>query len=125
MTNQTPAPGVVEFAVGGDVGTSGVWLGHVTASPGSGISPVHHHRESEALVYVLVGTMTFIYGEGLKNRVDLTAGDFLFIPPWTLHAEANFGEVPAELVMARSTPRPIAEWHPEVQVAESVVGALR
>jgi len=105
MTNKAPAPGVVEFAVGGDVGTSGVWLGHVTASPGVGMSPVHHHRESEALVYVLAGTMTFIYGEGMKDRIDLTAGDFLFIPPGLPHQPINLSaDEPAMAVVARNDP---------------------
>jgi len=121
MSNSAPAPGLTEFAAGKGAGTQGVWLARVTASPGSGVSPVHHHRESEALVYVLSGTLTFVFGRELRERIDLRAGDFLFIPPRTLHAEANLGLVPAEVVMARSTPEPITEWHRELRVPTEVL----
>jgi len=129
MSNSAPAPGLMEFAAGKDAGTQGLWLARITAAPGSGVSPVHHHRESEALVYVLSGTLTFVFGPELRERVDVDAGDFLFIPPRTLHAEANLGLVPAEVVMARSTPEPLTENHRELRVPAEllypVAGAQR
>ena len=123
--NSAPVPGLVEFAMGADAGTQGVWLARITAAPGSGISPVHHHRESEALVHVLSGTLTFFQGPELRERIDLEAGDFLFIPPWTIHAEANLGDRPAEIVMARSTAKPISEIQPELRVPDPVLEAGR
>jgi len=74
-------------------------------------------------MHVLSGTLSIIHGPGLRDRIDLGPGDFLFIPPFTLHAETNLGPEPAELVMARSTPEPIAEWHSELRVPESVLAA--
>ena len=123
MKNSAPVPGMAEFAVGRDLGARGVWLARITASTGTGMSPVHHHRDSEALVCVLAGTVTFVYGTELRDRIDLRAGDFLFIPAWTLHAEGNLGPEPVEMVMARSTPEPIAEFHPEIRVPEAVLHA--
>jgi uncharacterized RmlC-like cupin family protein len=123
VENSAPVPGMTEYAVGTKAGARGVWLAHVTTPPGSGISPVHHHRESEALIHMLSGTLTIIHGPELRDRIDLGPGDFLFIPPFTLHAETNLGPEEAELVMARSTPEPIAEWHPELNVPESVLAA--
>lgn len=114
--NSAPVSGLTEFAVGGGAGAKGVWLARITAEPGSGVSPVHHHCESEAIVHVISGTLTFLFGDDLTERIDLEAGDFLFIPPYALHAEANLGSIPAEIVMARSTPRPIAEHHRELRV---------
>lgn len=121
ISNSAPAAGLTEFAVGKGVGTQGLWLARITAAPGGGVSPVHHHRESEALVYVLAGTLTFVFGPELRERVDVDAGDFLFIPPWTLHAEANLGRVPVEVVMARSTPDPITEYHRELHVSAELL----
>ena len=57
------------------------------------------------------------------RSADLRLLRALFIPPFTLHAETNLGPEPLELVMARSTPEPIAEWHPELNVQESVLAA--
>jgi len=48
--------------------------------------------------------MTFIYGPGLDQRVDVGAGDSLSIPPRTLHSEANLGDEPTDIAMALSTP---------------------
>ncbi|HEX2647997.1 MAG TPA: cupin domain-containing protein [Candidatus Dormibacteraeota bacterium] len=121
MSNSAPAPGLTEFAAGKGAGTEGLWLARITASPGSGVSPVHHHRESEALVCVLSGTLTFVFGPELRDRVDVGPGDFLFIPPQTLHAEANLGHVPADVIMARSTPDPISEYHRELRVPAEVL----
>lgn len=116
MSDLGPVPGVSERAMGAGAGTTGVWLARITAEPGSGISPVHHHRESEAVVTVLSGTLTIFHGESCRERIELGPGDFLFIPPFTLHAEGNLGNEPADIVMARSTAEPIAEYHPELAV---------
>ena len=121
MQNSAPVPGMTEYALGARAGAHGVWLARITALPGVGVSPVHHHRESEALVYMLSGTMTFIYGPQLRDRVDLNAGDFLFIPAWEVHAEANLGPEPVDMVMARSTPEPTMEAQPDLRVPPEVL----
>ncbi len=116
VKNSGPVPGMTEYALGARAGAHGVWLARITAAAGVGVSPVHHHRESEALVYVLSGTMTFIHGPQLRDRLDLNAGDFLFIPAWEIHAEANLGSEAVDMMMARSTPEPIMEAQPELRV---------
>jgi len=80
---------------------SKVWMGRVTAAPGSSSGP-HHHGEAETAAYVLAGRMRIYYGEGFAEHVDLEAGDFVFVPPGVPHVEANEGDEPAELLACRS-----------------------
>lgn len=124
MENSGPVPGLTEYALGARAGAQGVWLARILAAPGVGVSPVHHHRESEALVCILSGTMTFIHGPYLRDRVDLNEGDFLFIPAWEVHAEANLGPEPVDMVMARSTPTPIMDVQSDSQVPQELLTAL-
>lgn len=80
---------------------SRVWMGRVTAAPGSSSGP-HHHGEAETAAYVLAGRMRIYFGEGFTEHVDLAAGDFVFVPPHVPHVEANEGDEPAELLACRS-----------------------
>jgi uncharacterized RmlC-like cupin family protein len=108
-SQETPqTSGVTRFAaIASDtVGSRRLWLGH-TIAPAGLVSGVHHHGDSETAVYVLRGTGTFFSGEGLRQRVDASAGDFFLVPPECVHVEANFGSEECEFIVARSTQDPI------------------
>lgn len=65
-----------------------LWFGRVSNDPGFR-SPPHHHGEAETGGYVLKGSARIFYGEGYTKFVDMSAGDFVFIPPFMPHVEAN------------------------------------
>jgi uncharacterized RmlC-like cupin family protein len=65
-----------------------IWFGKVSNEPGFR-SPPHHHSHAETGGYVLKGHGRIYYGEGYKEYVDMTEGDFVFVPPHMPHVEAN------------------------------------
>ncbi len=84
------------------VGAKRIWLGHVTALPGMKSDP-HHHGDSESAWYVLKGHVRVYYGEDYGDYQDVGPGDFVFVPPYLPHIEANLSqEEAAELIIARA-----------------------
>jgi len=118
-----PVPGVmhVEAISGPTVGAQHLQLLRISVAPGIGVSPVHHHGASEAVFYGLHGCTTFFFGEGLRQRVDMSAGEFVFIPAWTIHAEANLGNEDAEMFQVCSTPEPTTFVMGELPVPEDLL----
>ena len=121
-TAQTPGLAHAEAISGRTVGAQHLWMGRAAAPPGR-ISGVHHHGESETAIYVLHGRSTLFFGEGLRERLELQAGDFAFVPAWAIHAEGNLGAEAAEVVLARSTPEAIFIDLPELRVPEDLLRA--
>jgi uncharacterized RmlC-like cupin family protein len=60
-------------------------------------------------------------GPDLRQRVEVGEGDFLFIPAWTIHAEAVRSMESCEMIMARSTPDPKSVNLHELKVPEEVL----
>ncbi len=73
-----------------------IWFGKVSNEPGYRSLP-HHHGEAETGGYVLTGSARIYFGEDYRDFVDMTAGDFVFVPPFMPHVEANMS-VTDELV---------------------------
>ena len=90
-------PGISADSTGG----KRIWLGLVTCEPNTQ-GPAHHHGEAETAAYVLSGQVRVYYGEGLKEYVDAGPGDFIFVPAYLPHIEANVTDLPAEAVLSRS-----------------------
>ena len=67
-------------------------------------SQAHSHGEHESAAYVLEGEVVTWYGEGLLHHATARPGDFVFIPAGVPHVAANYGEVDAVALMARSDP---------------------
>ena len=67
-------------------------------------SQAHSHGEHESAAYVLEGEVVTWYGDELLKHVTARPGDFVFIPPNTPHVAANYGDVEAVALMARSDP---------------------
>ena len=102
-TAQTPGM-IREAGVSGALsGSAGLWMGVARNEPGAA-SGVHHHGESESGIYVLEGRVRFRWGEALEHAADAGPGDFIFVPPWEVHAEENLDpEREAVLLLARTT----------------------
>lgn len=73
-----------------------IWYGQVSNEPGYRSFP-HHHGEAETGGYVLRGHGRIYFGEGYQEFIDMTEGDWVFVPPYMPHVEANMS-VAEELV---------------------------
>jgi uncharacterized RmlC-like cupin family protein len=73
-----------------------IWFGKVSNEPGFR-SPPHHHGEAETGGYLLKGHGRIYYGKDYREYVDMTEGDFVFVPPHMPHVEVNMS-VTEELV---------------------------
>jgi uncharacterized RmlC-like cupin family protein len=123
-TAQTPGMARVEAISGRMVGAEHLWMGQFVAPAGQ-LSAVHHHGPGESGIFVLRGSITLFFGEGLDQRLELQAGDFAFVPAWAIHAEGNLGTEDAAAIIVRSTPEAIAVDLPELHVPEELLPASR
>lgn len=90
-----------------------IWFGKVSNVPGFRSLP-HHHGEAETGGYVLKGRGRIYFGENYSHWVELTEGDFVFVPPNMPHVEANMS-VTEELVwLTTRTPENIVINLPDV-----------
>ncbi|GJE82071.1 cupin domain-containing protein [Methylorubrum populi] len=65
-----------------------IWYGKVSNEPGYRSLP-HHHGEAETGGYVLRGKARIYFGPGYAEYIDMSEGDFVFVPPFMPHVEAN------------------------------------
>lgn len=84
-------------------GSQGLWMGVGRNEPG-GCSNVHHHGESESGIFVLEGRLRFRWGNALEHMAEAGPGDFIFVPPYEVHAEENLDpDSEAVFLLARTT----------------------
>lgn len=83
------------------VATEGSWAGYVTTEPGM-VSGWHHHGEYESHIYVLSGALRMESGPGGADVVEAQPGDFVFVPPHTVHREGNPTAVDSTLIVVRA-----------------------
>ena len=102
VTTQTPNM-VRRSGVAPDIcGSRGLWMGYVSAPPGT--SGAHHHGDAESGIYILKGRVRMHFGESLERNVDAVAGDFIYVPSQTVHVEENLSDTePVELIVARDS----------------------
>jgi uncharacterized RmlC-like cupin family protein len=80
-----------------------IWFGKVSNEPGFRSLP-HHHGEAETGGYVLKGHGRIYYGEDYSEYVDMTEGDFVFVPPHMPHVEVNMSTTDELVWMTCRTP---------------------
>ena len=80
-----------------------IWFGQVSNSPGYRSLP-HHHGEAETGGYVLRGHGRIYFGEGYREFIDMTAGDWVFVPPFMPHVEANMSTTDELVWLTARTP---------------------
>src|SRR5215831_4241681 len=88
---------------GKNVGAKALSMNVATIPPG-GVACAHIHVGFEVMLYILEGRVRHEYGEGLTERVDHEAGDFIFIAPGVPHEVFNLSDTePVVAVVARSS----------------------
>ncbi|GGH43049.1 cupin domain-containing protein [Microbacterium album] len=80
-----------------------IWFGRVSNEPGFRSLP-HHHGEAETGGYVLRGRARIYYGADYAQWVDMAAGDFVFVPPYMPHVEANMSTTEELVWLTARTP---------------------
>ncbi|WES63240.1 cupin domain-containing protein [Microbacter sp. GSS18] len=80
-----------------------IWFGRVSNEPGFRSLP-HHHGEAETGGYVLRGTARIYFGEDYTEWVDMAPGDFVFVPPFMPHVEANMSATDELVWLTARTP---------------------
>ncbi|MCX5479599.1 cupin domain-containing protein [Kaistia geumhonensis] len=100
-----------------------IWFGRVSNEPGYRSYP-HHHGEAETGGYVLKGRGRIYYGENYAEFVDMTEGDFVFVPPFMPHVEVNMSTTEELVWLTARTPDNIVVNLPDIDDA-SLVGYSR
>lgn len=80
-----------------------IWFGQVSNEPGYRSLP-HHHGEAETGGYVLRGHGRIYFGENYSEYFDMTAGDWVFVPPYMPHVEANMSTTEELVWLTTRTP---------------------
>ena len=80
-----------------------IWFGKVTNLPGYRSLP-HHHGEAETGGYVLKGHGRIYFGENYSEFEDMVEGDFVFVPPFMPHVEANMSVTEDLIWLTTRTP---------------------
>lgn len=91
-----------------------IWFGKASNEPGFRSLP-HHHGEAETGVYVLSGRARIYYGEDYREYVEMSEGDFAFVPPHMPHLEANMSTTEELWWLACRTPDNIVVNLPDVE----------
>ncbi len=86
------------------VGATGLCMHLLTIPPG-GKAKAHRHEAHETAIYMLSGEAEVWYGENLKERLTLRAGEFLYSPARVPHLPVNTCRTEAcSAVLARTDP---------------------
>lgn len=67
----------------------------------------HHHGEAETGGYVLTGSARIYFGENYSQFYDMTKGDWVFVPPFMPHVEANMSLTDDLIWLTTRTPENI------------------
>jgi uncharacterized RmlC-like cupin family protein len=100
-----------------------LWLGKASNRPGFRSLP-HHHGVAETGAYLLSGRARIYFGAGYQEFVDLETGDFMFVPPFLPHLEANMSTTDELWWIACRTPENIVVNLDDVE-DESLTGYQR
>jgi len=93
-----------------------IWFGKASNPPGFRSLP-HHHGEAETGAYVLSGRARVFFGDGFRQYVDLSEGDFMFVPPLIPHLEVNMSTTEELWWLACRTPENIVVNLPDIDDA--------
>lgn len=77
---------------------------HLLTIPPGGRAKAHKHATHETAIYVLSGRAVMLWGERLEHRMEVTAGDLVYIPADVPHLPMNPGPETATAVVARTDP---------------------
>jgi uncharacterized RmlC-like cupin family protein len=78
---------------------------HLLTIPPGGRARAHLHQNHETAIYVLSGEAEMWYGEGLREHMITSAGDFVYIPAGMPHLPANTSQTQSCVALiARTDP---------------------
>ena len=78
---------------------------HALTIPPGGRARAHLHEGHESAIYLISGDAVVWYGEGLGERLEQHAGDFVYIPAGTPHLPVNASDSePCIALVARTDP---------------------
>jgi uncharacterized RmlC-like cupin family protein len=78
---------------------------HLLEIPPGGRAAPHYHAGHETAIYVLDGKAEMLYGPQLEKRMEIKAGEFLYIPPGVPHLPYNPSPTESvRAVIARTDP---------------------
>ncbi len=100
-----------------------IWFGKASNPPGFRSLP-HHNGEAETGAYVLSGRARVYFGKGFQEYIDLSEGDFMFVPPHLPHLEVNMSTTEELSWLACRTPENIVINLPDVEDS-SLIGYRR
>ena len=69
-------------------GTEGIHLAIATIAPALAASP-HYHVNCESAIYVVKGRGWLLSGVRLQNADETGPGDFIYVPPNSVHQPIN------------------------------------
>jgi len=94
-----------------------LWFGRVSNQPGYRSLP-HYHGEAETGGFVFSGHGRIYYGPGFKQYLDMSVGDWVFVPPYMPHVEANMSTTEDLVWLTTRTPDNIVVNLPDVDDSE-------
>ena len=92
-----PTPGMIRTRA---FEVAQLWAGRVETLPGA-VSGWHHHDVNETSLYVVSGVLRLEF-EDYDGYLDAEAGDFVHVPPFTVHRESNPTRETSVAVIARA-----------------------
>ena len=84
----------------------GHWFGHVKASPET-MSGWHHHGDNLTIGYVLKGKVTFEFGPGGREHIEVNEGEYFEVPKHLVHREGNLSTEEGEIILGRVGEGPV------------------
>lgn len=85
-------------------------MGNVTLDPQGGQVP-WHAQEQEEVYFVVEGTGEMCLGE---ERLTVTGGQMVYIPPGVFHQLTNVGETPLRMIYCYGPAGDMAHWRQEL-----------
>ena len=106
-TPQTPGMQRVAAVSQQGAGAQGLWAGVTVVAPNVA-SGIHHHGETETVIYVVSGHAKMRWGDRMQFEQDVEPGDFIYVPPFVPHQEINPSpDTPSQWVIVRNSQEPI------------------
>ena len=84
------------------VGAKQVCLNVLPMPPGAK-AKVHYHKSIETIAYLLEGECAVYYGDRLKHRLAIKAGDQVYMPEDVPHAPCNESGAPCKWIVVHSS----------------------
>ena len=76
---------------------------NVLPMPDGARAKVHYHDGIETIAYLLEGRCAVYYGPDMERRVDMVAGEQIFIPADVAHAPYNRSGAPCTWIVVHSS----------------------